>query len=691
MDPLDMSSLTLDAAIEREWLCVNHIGGYASSTIVGMNTRKYHGLLVAAMSPPVRRMVILSRVEEFVGREGWRLPLCNSEYPGVIHPDGHRYLRAFNPDPFPRWAWQAEGWTVEKQLCLLEGRNAVCLSYVLVGSDRPLELELSPLFALRPIHELMYQWNGRLRAERNENGAGMQIPATGRTPEVFFQCDGHFESRPLWYLNTIYRREQDRGYGGLEDVWTPGTIRWTLQPGTPVHFVCATEPIDFQAAVSECNRHVASGSWHTADATHGSLLHAARQFELNIDRAIPATTDAGKRRSADQSLWTGIMSLYPWGSVRGRSAMVAMHGLLLCAGRLDEARRLLFQYVDSLRNGLMPSNWPEDGSPPTYRGADIALWFINAAWHYLRYHPNDPALRRAALSTLRTMVLQYQRGTELGIRLDADGLIESDTAGEASTWMDVRLGDWIITPRQGKAVEINALWYNALRIGQQWAGQSGESAAAGNLSALADQVKDSFNRLFWNEPLQCCHDVVRGDKVDSAIRPNQIFAASLPFTMLDQVRCASVLNIVLQKLLTPAGLRTLSPDDPDYHGRYAGSVVARDRAHHQGSVFPWLLGPLADALLRVHGRTQETRRRIADLIDMPLNWIANEGMGQLCELFDGDAPHHGGGGPADAKSLAEILRIYVEIVLDQRPASHPMRAYEQSVATLVLPPIQAPQ
>jgi predicted glycogen debranching enzyme len=683
MAPLDVSSIPFDSALRREWLCANHLGGYASSSILGLNTRKYHGLLVAAMTPPVRRMVILSRVEEFVRRDGWTYPLCNSEYPGVIHPTGHQSLRAFDTDPCPRWAWQADGWTVEKQLRLLDAQNTVCLTYVLVGADRPVELELSPLFALRPIHELMYQWNGRLRTESVRGGK--HIPATARTPEVFFSCDGRFEERGAWYLNSIYRREQERGYAGLEDLWTPGVIRWTLQPGQPVNFVCSTEPVDLKRALAQADRQCDGRTTpiHVDDPAKTALEQAAGQFVLTL-KSEPRPAP-GLQRPTE---WASLLSIVPWSPPLGRSALIAFDGLLLVTGQMAKARRILLAFIDALRNGLMPSEIPEDGSDCLYNGADISLWFIQAAWQYLQYNPDDRPLRQAALSALEQIVADYCRGTDLGIHVEADGLVNVEAP--AATWMDARLGDWVVTPRQGKAVAINALWYNALRIGSQWATQLAQTAIAQNLTARADEARQSFNALFWNESASCCHDVVRAHQPDSAIRPNQLLALSLPFPVLDESRHPAVLETVMAQLLTPMGLRTLSPRDPDYQGRYAGDVVSRDRAYHQGSVFPWLLGPLVTALFRVRGRSEATCTQAMEWIAGPLAYLQSEGMGQLCELFDGDAPHHPGGGIADARAIGELLRCYVEEIQGRHPATTPPappRPREQTGATLIVPPI----
>jgi predicted glycogen debranching enzyme len=673
MAPIDLAALPFEASLEREWLCVNHLGGYAASTVLGLNTRKYHGLLVAAMAPPVRRMVILSRVEETVLRDGWSHPLSSNEYPGVIHPGGHQYLKAFDADPFPRWAYQGEGWTIEKQLRLLRGENTLCLSYVLLASDRPLQLQLNPLFALRGIHELMYQWNGRLTPQSAGHGAH-RIPPTARTPEVFFAHDGEFEPHSAWYLNTIYRREEERGYAGLEDLWMPGAVRWTLTPGQSVHFACSTDPVALSRVVSEAEQQYETGA--------SAVL--ARQFDAHV-----ASNDAAQgvlHRAADQFLlptpgpstqhpWASVIAAYPWAAPSGRAALIALPGLFLVSGKIAEARIQLQQFIASLRDGLMPAELPEDGSAVAYTAADTSLWFVHAAHQYLCYNPNDIALQRQVLAALLQIIHSYRQGTGLGIRVGADGLVRSGAPGIPTTWMNAKTGDHVITPRAGKPVELNALWYNALCVGAELAARLGQPDAATELTALAAVAKTSFNEQFWNPAAACCHDVVCDEgpsaRPDASIRPNQIFALSLPFAVLEASRHPAVLDRLRDDLLTPVGLRSLAPSDPHYRGRYAGDVVARDQAYHNGSAFPWLLGPFVTAMLRVHGRADQTRRRALELIQRPLQHLQQEGVGQLCELFDGDAPHRPGGALASACAVAEIGRPYLEEILDHRPAPLP--------------------
>ncbi len=680
---LDVSAVGLEEAMAREWLAVNGLGGYAASSIISLNTRKYHGLLVAAMASPVRRMVILSRVEETVIHGGAACPLAVNEYPGTIHPRGHQLLRAFDTHPYPRWAYQADGWTVEKSLRLLEGESTVCLSYTLLGAQRPIEFQLRPLFALRGIHELMYQWNGRLRAEAHGDDQ-WRIPATARTPEAFFAHDGRFHSDAYWYLATIYRREQQRGYGGLEDLWMPGVAHWTLSPGQTAHFICSTEPIDLPETLrrlaDEDARSDRSGRGGvSADPVLDDLLRAAGQFVVRPPRKGGAGSQAGGVR---------IFGGFPWAAPDIRKALIAFGGVMLVRGDFDSARTLIEGLLGHVRNGLLPSEFPEDGGTPIYRGADVSLWMINAVWQYLCYTRDDASVRRWLASLVR-IIQAHQSGTDLGIRIDEDGLLSSHLPGSPTTWMDAKAAEWAITPRYGRPVELNALWHNAVSIVARLADRYGERSTGVELAMLARRIHVGFNRRFWNEQTGCCYDVVDDRGADGAIRPNQLLAVSLPFCVLSLDRHAAVLDRIREQLLTPFGLRTLSPRDPAYEGRYAGNALLRDRAAHQGTAYPWLLGSLCSANLRVHGRGEKARREARVFLEGCLRHLRAEGLGQLPELFDGNVPHAPGGEIADAASVAEVLRAYVEDALDRLPPPLPSISSSGADSPLLEPPSPA--
>ncbi len=653
MDGLDPTTLEVDRLIEREWLITNGIGGYAASSIPGLNTRKYHGLLVAAMAPPVRRMVLLSRVEETVFTEGEGASLACSEYPGTIHPTGHRFLRAFNQLPFPRWAYQGDGWTIEKCLRLLHGENTVCLSYTLLGGTRQVTLALRPLMALRGIHELTYQSNGSLRCEMR--GECHHLPATSHTPEVFFAHDGEFEHQPLWYLNTIYRREPERGYSGLEDLWTPGVVRWTLQPGQAVHFVCSADPIELDRAVSEADRQVTHVALPLAlpephDTTLHHLVRAANQF-------VPASRGPAT-----------MVTQYPWAAPSVRDALIAFPGVLLVAGHLGQAGAMLEDLASRIVDGVVPSDFPENGDPPVHHGADVSLWFINAMYQYLRYG-GEMAVVKKLYPVVSEIIHHHRHGMWPGVGADRDSLLSSRDEGVAASWMDAGVQGLFVTPRAGKPVELNALWYNAISIAACLADQAELRDEAENLSALAVSVRAAFNRGFWSDELGYCFDVLDETGNDATLRPNQLLAISLPFSVLAGEHHGKVIERVRSELLTPLGVRTLSPRDPRYCGRSAGNVVQRDRAAHQGSAYPWLLGAYVSAFVKLNGRSAAARSEAFSLIEPCLEYLTDAGMGRLCDLFDGASPHHPGGAIASARAIGELLRCYVEDILDLSPTT----------------------
>ncbi|HEY8746764.1 MAG TPA: amylo-alpha-1,6-glucosidase, partial [Tepidisphaeraceae bacterium] len=632
----------LDALLNREWLTANGIGGYACSTLPGLNTRKYHGLLVAAMAPPARRMVLLSRVEETLWHGGQRFALDCNEYPGVVYPQGQRHLRAFYPGKRPRWVYAGEGWRIQKQLELVSGSNTVVISYTLLAGDS-IDLQLRPLLALRPIHDLSYQFNGRLETE-DRSETHHRVAPTSRTPEVFFAHNGSFTQSANWYLNHIYRREQQRGYAGLEDLWTPGAVRFRLTPEGDARFVCSTDPIELSTLnrLPEQPKAAVSG-----DTTLAMLREAADQFVVT---------------GADRTI--ACIAGYPWLGLRTREALIGFTGLFLIPRRFEDAKSLLLSFASHLRNGLLPSEFPEDGGDPIYRGADISLWFANAVWDYVRYGAGDDATIERLLDTILGVINSYRAGADLGIKVSADGLLASRPAGMASSWMDATVGQWVVTPRAGQPVELNALWYNALRVAAALCERLGRHDRGQELNELAESMSRAFNEKFWNESEQCCFDVCSDEGSDSSVRPNQLLAASLAFPVLRADRHEAVLNKIAEKLLVPFGVRTLSPDHRDYQPScYAGNVQARDGAHHNGSAFPWLLGAYAQVLLRVRGRNGASRAAVHQVLEPCLQFAMDAGTGQIPELFDSQSPHAAGGAIASAASVGEILRCYAEDVL----------------------------
>jgi predicted glycogen debranching enzyme len=662
MERLDLSSLGFEDLIGREWLVANGIGGYASSTIPGLNTRKYHGLLVASMAPPVRRMVLLSRVEETITQSGNSWALDSNEYPGIIHPRGFEFLRAFRRDPYPCWAFQADGWTIEKTLRLVQGENTVCISYSLLAANEPVQLDLRPLLALRPIHELMYQWNGRLRVEKRGKRQ-YRVPPTMRTPEVFFAHDGATGGQGTWYLNAIYRRETERGYSGLEDIWSPAAIKWTLYPGQTANFICSADPIDFEKTLAQVEKQ-----------SESIVLQDAMTEKVSISTALKRSAGEFVIQAppGNATQCVGCITQYPWAPPSMRDALVGFTGLYLVTGRFAQGLNLLRSAAGTLQDGLIATHFPEDGSAPVYQGADVSLWFINAIHEYLRYTKDETAAARYLFEPAMRIIDAYIKGTtRLGIGCDCDYLLTTHEPGHPTTWMDAQAVDWVVTPRQGKPVEINALWHNALCIGENLCRRYAQPEQAESLRRRAARVKESFNQHFWNAQQGCCYDVIESAGHDPAIRPNQLLAASLPYAVLPPDRQKALLLKIESTLLTPYGLRTLSPDSAGYQGRYQGNVIARARAQHNGSAYPWLLAAYVSTRTRLDQHTDLARQRAARLLQPCIDYFMGDGFGQLPELFDGDLPHRPGGAVASALNIAEVLRAYVEDVENVRPILAP--------------------
>jgi glycogen debranching enzyme len=705
-----VANLDFDGLLAREWLVTNAVGGYASSSVCGLNTRRYHGLLVAAMAPPVRRMVLLSRVEETVRCDGREWFLACNEYPGAVWPRGHEHLRAFSPDPHPRWAYQADGWTLQKELRLVRGENTVLLTYTLLGGGHGIDLEIRPLLALRGMHELAYQWNGKLDAVARGPGH-WQVPATRRTPEVFFAHDGAFDRRGHWYLNQIYRREAEGGYAGLEDLWSPGATHVRLQPGQKVHFACSTDPVDLPGVVDLADRQAreaearlvrrpASGTGpSSALASFGTAAPSGVPASFGLpapfgeDGSLAGDPDGAAlvRATGDHLLADPDGEAYPavgqyhWSTPSFRSALVGFAGTFLVPGRLTLGRSLLAAMVGRLEGGLLPTDFPTDGASPSARGADVSLWFVHAVRQYLLYSGDDLFVRRHLLPAVLAVIDAYRRGTGRGVAVTADGLLRCGDERTAATWMENRSADGPLTPRHGLPVEVNALWYNALLSAADLCRRADRPADADPLEALAARASQAFNARFWNADAGCCYDVVAADaggtgtaaddaarhdgsaRSDGSVRPNQLLAVSLPFAVLDPGRWAAVVNKVRADLLTPLGVRTLSPADSRYAGRHAGHVAARDWAAHNGSAHPWLLGPYVAALLRASGPTPAARAEALSALAGCLAHLRGVGLGHLFELCDGDGPHAPGGAVASPLSAAEVLRCYVEDVLGRTP------------------------
>jgi predicted glycogen debranching enzyme len=653
----------LEAALRREWLETNGLGCFASSTIVGLNTRRYHGLLVAATKPPAGRLVLLSKLEETLWIDGRRFELSANRYPGVIHPQGFHYLKQFRLDPFPVFTYEVEGIEMEKSVFMIHGENSAVIHYEVRKNTRPevpknLRLEIRPLIAFRDYHGTTHETDAINSAVQERSGLATVTPYQ-RLPSLHLAHNA-IELRKTgdWYRNFEYDAERERGLDFSEDLFNPFVLSFDLRLRRQASIIASTEQRDVTHAVE----------YRRAEITRRRKALVASPIEDSFAHSLAAASDQYLVSRGDEKT---VIAGYHWFGDWGRDTMIALPGLTLPTGRYDVARSILRTFAKHVDQGMLPNRFPDAGETPEYNTVDAALWFFEAARAYLAYTSDLEFVRDELYPVFADIISWHARGTRYGIKADSSGLLASGELGDQLTWMDAKVGDWVVTPRRGKPVEIQALWYNALCIMEDLANRFGNEAAQKRYRHMATVARWSFNRLFWNEKLGCLYDVVNGGPPDPSIRPNQIFAVSLHHSMLPQDRARSVAAKVEEHLLTPFGLRTLAPSDPQYRGHYTGGPKERDGAYHQGTVWSWLLGPFITAYIKVNGGSEEARRRAQAWLSPLESHLAEAGLGHISEIFEGDTPHRPCGCIAQAWSVAEILRVYFEEVRSLRPNRRP--------------------
>jgi predicted glycogen debranching enzyme len=640
----------LDKALSKEWLETNGMGGFASSTVVGLNTRRYHGLLVAATKPPVGRAVLLSKLEETLSVDGARYELSVNQYPGALHPQGFQYLREFRLDPFPTFVYAVPGGELSKTVLMLHGENSTLIQYEWRPATEAQEcsLEVRPLLACRDYHSLQHENSSLDRQVVSEPNLLLLQPYTAWPALYLAHDDATFESAGYWYRNFEYQAERERGLDFREDLFNPCLLRFDLNAQQQAALIASTEPRDITRVneyrqAEAARREAIVRPFANADELTRSLIAAADQYI--VARGEQKTIIAG----------------YHWFCDWGRDTMIALPGLTLTTGRYDVAKSILLAFAPYLDRGMLPNRFPDVGEEPEYNTVDATLWYVEAV-RALLSHKNEYKFVRAKLyDKLVEIIDWHERGTRYGICVDEDGLLRAGEPGVQLTWMDAKVGEWVVTPRIGKPVEIQALWYNALCVLTGLAERFGDKANHKRFAQLAARAKRSFNAVFWNEAAGCLYDVIDGAERDASLRPNQIFAVSLPHTMLTQARAKRVVTAIESALLTLYGLRSLAPSDPQYRSRYEGDIPSRDGAYHQGTVWAWLMGPFITAYLKVNRQSAKARRQARQWLDAFNEHLRDAGLGQVSEIFDGDAPHHPRGCIAQAWSVAELLRVGVEL------------------------------
>ncbi len=644
-------------ASSREWLETNGIGGFACSTILGMNTRRYHSLLTAATQPPVGRAVLLSKLEETLVAGGQRFELSTNRYRDAMHPQGYEYLANFRIDPFPIAQFHCGSIEIQKTVFLVHGENSVVIQYVLSGDLRgqACALEIRPLVAFRDYHGLTHANDSINRSVAAESGLASITPYPGLPTLYFAHNATSIDSSGFWFYSFEYERERERGLDFVEDLYSPFLLRFALAPDAPVTIIASTQ------------RHEAADAADLRDRELRRRTRIARASPVE-DRCAVLLTAAADQFIVQRGDHKSVIAGYPWFSDWGRDTMISLPGLTLVTGRFDDARDILRAFAHSLDRGMLPNRFPDAGEAPEYNTADATLWMFHAVHEFLRYTRDYDFIRAELYGPLLDMISWHERGTRYGIRIDSDGLLHAGEPGVQLTWMDARVDGREVTPRRGKPVEIQALWHNALRVIGHLASKFGDSAKSNRYSSLAERVRTRFQELFWNEAAGCLYDGINdaGDP-DASIRPNQIFAVSLPYPLLTSDQVLRVVDVIEWELLTPYGLRTLSPRDANYRGRFEGDARNRDGAYHQGTVWPWLLGPFLTAYVKVHNGSEEAKLRADRFLDPLRAHLCEAGLGQISEVFDGDSPHRPGGCFAQAWSVAELLRTYAEDAKGSRP------------------------
>jgi predicted glycogen debranching enzyme len=630
-----------------EWLETNHTGAYAMGTAAGVNTRRYHALLLASLHPPADRYSLLSRVEERITVDGNAFELATVQYPGVVQPHGFDLLEEFRLDPFPIWRYHAGGVVIEKTLCLLDCQQSVLLRYT---ASRPCRLEARVLLAFRDYHSLAHH-NTAVRMAATEHSGAVTFTPYPDLPPLTFLHSGKFQGHGGWYLNHEYLREFERGLDFREDLFSPGSLVFDLRPERSAWFIATIEPGRLASPID-------------AAAVEGMLRVEAkrRRFERgnSFEARLCDALDQFRVRRFDGR--SSLVAGYPWFSDWSRDALIGLPALLEMSFPAREAKDILQMLVENRSQGLLPNRFLDQKSKPEYNSADAALWFFIAADDLINRTKDHAFLQSILFPAAEDILAWHFRGTLGGVRVDpADHLLAAGSADTQLTWMDARVAGRPVTPRNGKAVELNALWYNALRIAARWAEMLSQNDRRDAYESAARDTLASFRQKFWNAARGCLYDVLGPDKPDPRIRPNQLFALSLPFPLLEREQARSVMRVGREKLLTPMGIRTLDPADPSYCPRFEGTPPQRDAAYHQGTVWPWLVGPFVNAYLYAYGESEESVRFCRQIVSRFEEQLVVCCLGSLAEVYDGETPQRPGGCPAQLWSVAQVALAWKRV------------------------------
>ena len=658
---------TFKEGIKREWAVTNGIGGYAGSSMIGAHSRTHQGYLIASLHAPIERYLVFSKINETVTVGTKTVSFETSQHRAsgkTVYAEGQKFLTSFIYDGSVHYAYETDNFSFKKHITLKRNANVCAVSYELTAGDNDCTFTLTPLFNYREHSESSTP--DTLRFETfTEDRTFYLVPEKNKDIAIRFQTsEGTFSERKTVYdVDMQLQIEVDLETDGLDCHYCPVDLSIAVPANTTkkVSILCSIGDVNERPAPVSVTE---SFSILEENARCHAELFAKAGYRDSFANQLVLASDQFLTYRESTKMMTVLAGL-PWFTDWGRDTMIAFTGLTLCTKRFKEAEEILLTFARYIRHGIVPNMFPDDNMPPLYNTVDASLWYFYAVYQYLNYNPAAEAetfVKEQIFPHLKEIVSAYEKGTDFSIYMEDDGLIHAGSGLDQITWMDVRVGDWVATPRHGKPVEINALWYNALRIMESLCEKFDEDASA--YRTRANQVKESFNAKFWDSSNQCLFDVVDGDEPDDHIRPNQIYAVSLPFSLLPEEQEKSVVALVEKELFVGCGLRSLAPDHPDYHGIYCGALAKRDAAYHQGTALGFLLGGFFSAYMKVNHHSSSAAANAVRMLEPVRKHLTDSGcIGSISEIFDGDAPHNPRGCYAQAWSVGEVLRCYCEDIL----------------------------
>lgn len=658
---------TFKEGIKREWAVTNGIGGYAGSSMIGAHSRTHQGYLIASLHAPIERYLVFSKINETATVGTSTVSFETSQHCAsgkTVYTEGQKFLTSFIYDGSVHYTYETNNFSFEKHITLKRNANVCAVSYELTAGDSDCTFTLTPLFNYREHSESSTP--DTLRFETfTEDRTFYLVPEKNKDIAIRFQTsEGTFSERETVYdIDMQLQIEVDLETDGLDCHYCPVDLSIAVPANT-------TKKVSILCSIGDVNERPSPVSATEAFSIleenarcHAELFEKAGYRDSFANQLVLASDQFLTYRESTKMMT--VLAGLPWFTDWGRDTMIAFTGLTLCTKRFKEAEEILLTFARYIRHGIVPNMFPDDNMPPLYNTVDASLWYFYAVYQYLHYNPAAEAeafVKEQIFPHLKEIISAYEKGTDFSIYMEDDGLIHAGSGLDQITWMDVRVGDWVATPRHGKPVEINALWYNALRIMESLCEKFDEDASA--YRTRANQVKESFNAKFWDSSNQCLFDVVDGDEPDDHIRPNQIYAVSLPFSLLPEEQEKAVVALVEKELFVGCGLRSLAPDHPDYHGIYCGALAKRDAAYHQGTAWGFLLGGFFSAYMKVNHHSSSAAENAIRMLEPVRKHLSDSGcIGSISEIFDGDAPHNPRGCYAQAWSVGEVLRCYCEDIL----------------------------